>query len=185
VSERAMTKIVLTYEDFVELPDDGNRYELHEGELSVTPSPGARHQLILGNLYLILAPHVRASGRGEIFLSPFDCIMTNITVVEPDLIYLDESRRALLSERAIEGSPTLAIEVLSPYSIRIDRRRKFELYTAHDVTWYWIVDPVARAIEAYHLEEGAYRLVGTLEGNAARSLPPFDDLPLDPAAVWR
>src|SRR3954466_8614257 len=126
-----MTKIVLTYEDYAALPDDGNRYELHEGELSVTPSPSAGHQLVIGNLFLILAPHVRASGRGQLFLSPFDCIMTNITVVEPDLVYIDEARMALLSERAIEGSPTLAIEVLSPSSIRIDRRRKLSLYAAH------------------------------------------------------
>ena len=180
-----MTKIVLTYEDFAALPDDGNRYELHEGELSVTPAPGAHHQLVIGNLFLILAPHVRASGCGEIFLSPFDCIMTNITVVEPDLVYIDEARRTLLSERALEGSPTLAIEVLSPYSIRIDRRRKLALYAAHDVTWYWIVDPVARTIEAFHLEGGACRLVATLEGDTPRALPPFEDLPLDPAATWR
>ena len=180
-----MTKIVLTYGDFAALPDDGNRYELHEGEISVTLAPGPRHQLTIGNLFLILAPHVRASGRGEIFLSPFDCIMTNITVVEPDLVYIDEARRTLLSERALEGSPALAIEVLSPYSIRIDRLRKLALYAAHDVTWYWIVDPVARTIEAFHLEEGAYRLAATLEGDAPSALPPFENLPLDPAAVWR
>jgi Uma2 family endonuclease len=180
-----MSKIILTYDDYAALPDDGLRYELHEGELSVTPAPGARHQLVIGNLHLILAPHVRASGRGEVLLSPFDCIMTDITVVQPDLVYIDDERRRLLSDRAIEGSPTLAIEVLSPYSIRIDRRRKLALYARHDVPWYWIVDPVARRIEAYHLDGGAYRLDATLEGNEPHALPPFVDLPLDPAAVWR
>jgi Uma2 family endonuclease len=179
-----MTRVVLTYEDFARLPDDGKRYELHEGELSVTPSPSPRHQLIIGNLHLLLAPHVRASGRGQIFLSPFDCIMTNITVVEPDLVYIDDTRLPLLSERALEGSPTLAIEVLSPSSISIDRRRKLALYAAHDVTWYWIVDPEARTIEAYRLEGGAYRLDATLQGTEPRALPPFPDLPLDPATVW-
>jgi Uma2 family endonuclease len=185
VTEPAMSKIVLTYEDYAALPDDGLRYELHEGELSVTPAPGARHQLVIGNLFLILAPHVRASGRGEVLLSPFDCIMTNITVVQPDLVYIDEERRRLLSERAIEGSPTLAIEVLSPHSVRIDRRRKLALYAGHDVPWYWIADPVARTIEAYHLDHEAYRLVAMLEADEPRALPPFVDLPLDPAAVWR
>src|SRR2546428_12135130 len=101
-----MTKIVLTYEDFATLPDDGKRYELHEGELSVSPAPTPRHQRIIGNLFLILAPHVRASRCGEVFLSPFDCILTNITVVEPDLVYVDEERLRLVSERALEGSPT-------------------------------------------------------------------------------
>ena len=179
-----MTKIVLTYEDFAALPDDGKRYELHEGELSVSPSPTPRHQRIIGNLFLILAPHVRASDRGEVFLSPFDCIMTNITVVEPDLVYVDDERRRLISERALEGSPSLAIEVLSPSSINIDRRRKMALYAAHDVTWYWIVDPDARTIEAYRLDGTAYRLDGTLEGAAPRALPPFAELILDPSLVW-
>jgi Uma2 family endonuclease len=180
-----MTKIVLTYEDFAALPDDGKRYELHEGELSVTPAPTPRHQLVIGNLFLILAPHVRASGRGQLFLSPFDCIMTNITVVEPDLVYVDDTRVALLSERALEGSPTLAIEVLSPSSVRVDRRRKLALYAAHDVTWYWIVDPDARTIEAYHLVDGAYQLDTRLEGADAHALPPFTDLALIPSEVWR
>ena len=179
-----MMKIGLTYEDYVTLPDDGKRYELHEGELSVTPSPGRRHQEVLLNLTLVLAPHVRASGRGTFFLSPFDCIMTNITVVEPDLVYVDEERRRLISERALEGSPSLAIEVLSPSSITIDRRRKMALYAAHDVTWYWIVDPDALRIEAYRLHAGAYRVEGILEGAEPRALGPFPDLPLEPVAIW-
>ena len=178
-----MTKIVLTYNDFAALPDDGKRYELHEGELSVSPSPTPRHQRTIGKLFLLLAPHVEASGRGEVFLSPFDCIMTNITVVEPDLVYVDDERRRLLSDRALEGSPTLAVEVLSPSSINIDRRRKMALYTAHDVTWYWIVDPNARRIEAYRLDGNAYRLEATLSGTQ-RALPPFPELLIDPAAVW-
>jgi Uma2 family endonuclease len=179
-----MTKIVLTYEDFAALPDDGKRYELHEGELSVTPSPGRRHQTILGRLFVLLTLHVRASGHGEVFVSPFDVIMTNITVVEPDIIYVDDERLRIVSERGVEGSPTLAIEVISPYSKSIDRRRKTALYAAHDVTWYWIVDPDARTIEAYRLEGSAYRLTGKLEGAEPRALPPFPDLLLDPAAIW-
>jgi Uma2 family endonuclease len=179
-----MTNIVLTYEDFAALPDNGNRYELHEGELSVSPAPGHWHQRIIGNLFLLLAPHVRASGHGEVILSPFDCIMTDITVVEPDLVYVDEARRRHVSERGLEGSPSLAVEVLSSSSKNIDRRRKMALYAAHDVTWYWIVDPDARTIEAYRLEGRAYRLAGILEGAQPRALPPFLELLLDPVAVW-
>ena len=158
-----MSKIVLTYDDFVALPDDGKRYELHEGELSVTPSPGRRHQTVLGRLYRILVAHVEASGQGEVFLSPFDVILSN----------------------SVEGGPTLAVEIISPYTGYIDRRRKLGLYARHDVTWYWIVDPKPRTIEVYHLEAGAYARVATLEGTRPRALPPFPDLSLDPAAIWR
>jgi Uma2 family endonuclease len=180
-----MTNIVLTYEDYATLPDDGNRYELHEGELSVTPSPGTVHQQVLMNLTLILVPHVRSTGTGEMLAAPYDCILSDITVVQPDLVYIDGERLARRGPRGVEGAPTLAVEVLSPSTRIIDRRRKLLLYAAHDVTWYWIVDPIERTIETYHLEAGAYRLVASLEGDAARALPPFDDLPLDPAAVWR
>jgi hypothetical protein len=112
-----MTKIVLTYEDFAALPDDGKRYELHEGELSVTPSPGRRHQTILGRLFVLLTLHVRATGNGEVFVSPFDVIMTNITVVEPDIVYVDHERLHTVSERGVEDRQALfAIAGESPTS---------------------------------------------------------------------
>jgi Uma2 family endonuclease len=179
-----MTRIVLTYEDYAALPDDGKRYELHEGELSVTPAPGERHQDILLNLTLLLSAHVRAARRGKLMLSPFDCILSETTVVEPDLVYVDESRRPRVSPRGVEGSPTLAVEIISPYSKQIDRRRKMALYAAHDVTWYWVVDPDARTVEAYRLDGDAYRLEAMLDGPEPRALPPFSDLVLDPLRVW-
>src|SRR5258706_11209680 len=179
-----MTHIVLTYEDFAALPDDGHRYELHEGELSVTPAPGARHQEVLLNLALLLTPYVRAHTAGKLFIAPFDCIMANIRVVERDLLYIDETRRQLLSERALEGAPTLAVEVLSPWTGHIDRRRKMTLYAKHGVEWYWIVDPPARAIDVYRLAGEDYRHDARLEGEAPRALPPFSDLPPDPFPSW-
>jgi Uma2 family endonuclease len=178
------SRIVLTYEDYASLPHDGKRYELHEGELWMMGAPSARHQRILGNLYVILRAHVQASGQGEVFLSPFDCILSNTTVVEPDLVYVDEPRRRLLSERALEGAPTLAVEILSPWSRHIDRRLKMRLYAQHAVDWYWIADGEALTIDAYRRDGDGYRLDATLEGPALRALPPFTDLPLDPAAIW-
>ena len=106
------------------------------------------------------------------------------TIVEPDLLYLDDSRLRFISPRGIEGAPTLAVEIISPYSKQIDRRRKTALYAAHDVTWYWIVDPDAHTIDAYRLEGGTYHLDAKLEAAETRALPPFPDLPFDPAAVW-
>jgi Uma2 family endonuclease len=110
--------------------------------------------------------------------------MTAMTVVQPDLVYVDEQRQRLLEERGLEGAPTLAVEIISPSTGRIDRRTKMGLYARHDVTWYWIVDPDPRVIEAYHLEAGAYRLTARLEGSTRAALPPFADLSLDPAAIW-
>jgi Uma2 family endonuclease len=83
------TRVRLTYEDYAALPDDGRRYELHEGELSVTPAPGLSHQATLGNLFVILSGHVNARGLGELFFAPVDCIVEDITVVQPDLVFIE------------------------------------------------------------------------------------------------
>ena len=178
------TRVRLTYEDYAALPDDGRRYELHEGELSVTPSPGTNHQATLRNLVVIVHGHVSARGLGEVFPAPMDCIFENVTVVQPDLVFVETARRSVISERGIEGAPTLAVEIISPSSAGIDRRRKLQLYARYAVPYYWIVDPPVRTIEAHVLTQGAYREAGTLSGTAEVSLPPFPDLTLDPREIW-
>ena len=77
------SRIVLTYEDYAALPDDGKRYELHEGELSVTPAPGTRHQQVLLNLALTLGPHVRARTSGELFILSVICPAAGSAAVRP------------------------------------------------------------------------------------------------------
>ena len=90
----------------------------------------------------------------------------------------------VISERGIEGAPTLVVEVISPSTGAIDRRRKLQLYARYAVPYYWIVDPPARAIEAHAFAHGRYEEAGVLSGVTPASLPPFGDLMLDPGAIW-
>ena len=177
-------RVILTYKDYEALPADGRRYELHDGELSVTPAPTPRHQEISGNLNEILRGHVKTRGLGKVFYSPIDCILSDITVVQPDLLYLDPGRLNLVSDRGIEGPPTLVGEILSPTTTAIDRSTKRQLYARHGVPHYWIVDPEARTIEAYVLSAGGYQLATRAAGPEAVSLPPFPDLTFVPASLW-
>lgn len=177
-------RVILTYKDYEALPADGRRYELHDGELSVTPAPSPRHQRIVGALHLMLAQHVNSRRLGEVFLSPIDCILSETTVVQPDLVYLDTGRGSLVSNRGIEGPPTLVVELLSPSTTEIDRGTKRQLYARHGVPYYWIVDPEARAIEACILSEGGYQLAARAAGLEAVSLPPFPALAFVPASLW-
>jgi len=179
-----MTRAMLTYADYAALPDDGRRYELHEGELSVTPSPNTQHQRVKANLFDVLRHHVRARALGELFDAPLDCIMSDTTVVQPDILFVASRDASRVSERGVEGAPTLAAEVLSPSTERIDRQRKLDLYARHGVAHYWIVDPVARVIDAHTVESGAYRLAARLAGREPVALPPFDGLALDPSELW-
>jgi Uma2 family endonuclease len=177
-------RTVLTYRDYEALPADGRRYELHDGELSVTPAPGTRHQRVIGAMHVLLRTHVNDRRLGEVFLSPVDCILSDVTVVQPDLVYLDPSRAPLGSERAIEGPPTLVVEILSPSTTRIDRSRKRQLYAQHGIPYYWIVDPEAGTIEAHGLAEGRYALLARVSGGSTVSLQPFPDLAFAPDSLW-
>jgi len=178
-------RVILTYDDYAALPDDGRRYELHEGELLVNPAPSPRHQVVIGNLYMLMAEHVHRHGLGQVFLSPIDVILSRITVLQPDLVYVDTSRLAIITERAIEGAPTLVVEVLSPSTDVRDRGVKQGLYARYGVPYYWIVDPAARTVEALRLGGESHESIAGLDESAPTALPPLTDLSLDPAAVWR
>ena len=177
-------RVVLTYKEYEALPADGRRYEIHEGELAVTPAPSPQHQRISSALNTILKAHVVARQLGEVFYAPVDVILDETTIVEPDLVYLNPARASLVTERGIEGPPALVVEILSLSTTLIDRRAKRQLYGRYRVPHYWIVDPEARTVEALTLAEGTYQLVTRASGPAPVALPPFPDLALVPAALW-
>jgi Uma2 family endonuclease len=183
--DRMPARVVLTYRDFEALPADGRRYELHDGELLVTAAPGLPHQRLVGDLFMLLRQHVQAHALGEVFVSPVDCILSDTTVVQPDVVYLAAAQSSFASARGIEGAPTLAVEIASPSTARIDRGAKLQLYARHGMTYYWIVDPDARSIEAYVLSDGVLQLTGRIAGAGRGSLPPFPGLMIDAAVLWR
>jgi Uma2 family endonuclease len=169
-------KIILTYEDYVLLPNDGKRYEILEGELSVTPTPSTKHQTASVNLLVLLSRYIKERDLGKLFHAPIDVILESTSVLQPDLLFVSKTRQHIIAERAIEGAPDLVIEILSPTTSRTDRVTKAQIYARYDVPAYWIVDPEREAIEIYALEIDAYRLVATLEGKIPMSAPPFKEL---------
>jgi Uma2 family endonuclease len=177
-------RIVLTYEDYAALPDDRNRYELFEGELQVSPSPGARHQDVVLGLGALLRQHVRQHGLGRVFVAPLDVLLSNITVVQPDVLFVSTVRLALVEEPFVRGAPDLVVEVISPTSGRADRGVKQQLYARHGVAHYWLIDPEQRQATAFRLAEGAYEQVASAGGRERFSAPPFADLAIDLAELW-
>lgn len=85
----AKRDVVLTYEDYAALPADGRRYEVHDGELSVTAAPSPQHQMVSGNLFMILRQHVMTKDLGKVIYAPLDVILSETTIVQPDIVYLD------------------------------------------------------------------------------------------------
>ena len=143
----------LTYDDFVLFPDDGKRHEIIDGEHYVTPSPRTRHQIIVGNFYLLIASWLENNPIGRVFLSPLDVVMSNVDIVVPDLLYLSHERAAtVMTEKHARGVPELVVEIASPGTRRRDDGIKRHLYERAGVTEYWIVDPDVDRVRVYRRE---------------------------------
>jgi Uma2 family endonuclease len=183
-----MSKTTLTYRDYEALPNDGRRYEIHDGELSVTPAPSFDHQLVLMNMLRVLFQHVPAVAPGLIMAAPLDVILADspaeTSIVQPDILYIGPDRTARASRRGLEGGPTLAVEILSPSTRTIDRVTKRALYARYDVPYLWLLDPEARTIKAFSLEGGRYVLALSAAGSDPVDLPPFTGLGLVPDSLW-
>jgi Uma2 family endonuclease len=96
---------------------------------------------------------------------------------------VSENRTGIISARGIEGPPTLAVEILSPTTADLDRRRKRALYARRGVPSYWIVDGEARALEMYRWEQGEYALLRRAIGDTIVADEPFPGLAL--TDLWR
>lgn len=102
-----------TVERLRELPDDGNRYEVIDGVLLVSPSPSAVHQRAVGKLHLLLAPHADQVGM-EVFVAPSARTWSPRTEVQPDLVAVPLEDGRLVERFEDVKELALAVEVLSP-----------------------------------------------------------------------
>src|SRR5262245_51070194 len=181
-------KSAFTYRDYEALPNDGRRYEIHDGELCVTAAPSFEHQLILSNLLRVLFRHVPDIAPGLILPAPTDVILADhsdeTTIVQPDILYLAPDRMSVTSRRGLEAAPTLAVEILSPSTRTTDRVVKRRLYARYGTQNLWLVDPDAGVVEALVLEGDRYVLAVSAAGADACDLPPFTGLGLVPDALW-
>lgn len=171
-----------TYADLASFPHDGLRREIIDGELIVSPSPKTRHQRVVGRLYLTIANHIAASGGGEVFVAPLDVVLTERNVIEPDLLFVADDQTEILTEPNVQGTPALAIEVLT--DPRLDRVRKRDLYARFGVAEYWVVDPDADRVEIYRLLGDSYAKPEILEPGETLTYEGLPGLQIDLAALF-
>ena len=137
----------LTYNDFLSFPDDGQRHELIDAEHFVTPSSATVHQRLVGALHLALGNVLKATRLGEVFVAPFDVVLSDHDVVEPDLLVVLADQAGILTDQNVRGAPAIVVEIVSPGTRRRDETLKRRLYERAGVREYWIVDPDGETIE--------------------------------------
>jgi Uma2 family endonuclease len=140
-----------TIEDLDSMPNDGQRYELLQGELIVSPSPERAHQRLVKWLMVRLEIAAEAAHSGEAVVGPMDVRLSPNNLVEPDLFYLREEQVDRFNVNYVEGAPAFVIEIVSPSSGTYDRVRKAVLYRDAGVEEYWVVEPNKRRVFVHAL----------------------------------
>jgi Uma2 family endonuclease len=145
-----------------ELPDDGLRYELVDGELVVTPAPSWIHQRVASGLVLRLGGYLSSSRVGLVSFSPADLAFGEDEILQPDLFVTPLDAQAPIRSWTDVTRLLLAIEIVSPSSARYDRLLKRRRYQRAGVPEYWIVDPDARLVERWRPEDTRPEVVGEI-----------------------
>ena len=157
-------------EEFWALPESMLPTEYINGEIIMAPTPTVVHQTVVGNIYLALREFLRKVDIGKVLLSPLDVVLPTGEVVQPDVFVLvGEELQPARSAKNVQGAPSLAVEILSPGSIKHDTITKRNLYELNGVREYWIVDPEARTIAQLVLQDKRYVLTELAEGDTIRS----------------
>ena len=147
-----------SWSDYLSWPE-GERYELIDGlAYAMSPAPQRRHQEISGEIFR-QASNALKGQPCRVYDAPFDVKLSADedddapTVVQPDITVTCD--RSKLTEQGMTGPPDLVVEIVSPDSGLIDRRRKFDLYERFGVNEYWIVDQDERVVEVWRLDSSS------------------------------
>jgi Uma2 family endonuclease len=155
-----------TYEDYLRLPEGGQRYEVLRGVLHVTPAPAYGHQFSIWRLSVELSRPILEQDLGVLLMAPFDIRLPNRLAdpVEPDLVFFRKGNEPQADDKDFTGVPDLVIEVLSPGTRKVDERIKTSIYREAGIPEYWLVNPKTRTVLIYRLSEDGARYVEWARG---------------------
>jgi Uma2 family endonuclease len=181
----ATTARRLTFDDLDLIPEahPGDRHELIDGELAVTPVPIIKHQIVNANVTSALDRHVRDAGLGMVFHPPTGIRFSPHYLLVPDVCFVARKRLHILGAKTINAAPDLVVEILSPGTRRRDVETKRDVYARFGVREYWIVDLDERMVTVLTLVGNTYVSV-PLTGDGKIQSRVFPDLDLTLAAVF-
>jgi Uma2 family endonuclease len=149
--------------------DETERYEIYDGKLiSISPTPSFYHQELLAKLQILVASFLQQHPLGRLVFAPVDVVFSQDNTSQPDLLFIANENTGIIKTQVL-GAPELAVEILSPSSIRRDRYEKLEQYARFGVKEYWIIDPANRSVEILTLRDARYAVHASAVGTGAVS----------------
>lgn len=179
----ATTTNRLTYDDLVAMQDlpeyEHARLEIIDGELFVAATPTPFHQRVIINVVYAFEPIVRSRRLGVIYTAPLTVRLAPGTAIEPDILYIDWSRRQIVGPKVVDGAPDLVMEMLSPETRNRDLTEKKDRYRRAGVREYWIIDLTTRAVTIFSLVDAQYVEVPVIDEVARSIVVPEFSITLD------
>ena len=175
---------LFTAADYREMPDDGKRYQLIEGELIMAPAPNTFHQFVQRNLLRIIDTYLVRSPLGSVLGAPCNVYLDDQNVYQPDILYVTGEHAARIQHEGIHGAPDLVVEILSPSSAGHDRRKRSHFAAAGTVE-FWQIDPALRQIQRFVFAENTGKPVDLIDEPETFTTPLFPGLPLATAEIFR
>ncbi len=178
---------LITVYDLEATPDDGNIFELFEGELSVAKAPSLKHQELIVRFSTILTNYLDQNPVGRVWSTP-GVIFDEYNSAIPDLVFIVKERiDQIASGIHVVGAPDLAIEIMSPgtENVRRDQIVKRQTYARFGVKEYWIVEPLVEVIEISRLQENVLVSVGIFRNADEIFSPLLPNLKFTVGSVFR
>lgn len=172
----ASEKKAWTDAEFMALPEDGNRYELVDGELVVMGNSGMEHGYIASILIIFLGGFVRTNKLGVICDSSTAFTMKSGNKRSPDVSFVSKQRLQglkRLPKGFFDGAPDLAVEVISPNNTFEEIHQKIVEYFESGSRLVWVINPDEESIVVYHSPKPDRLLGSTDTLNGENIIPNF------------
>jgi len=167
-----------TYQEYAKLPE-GADFQLIDGEIVMTPSPGTVHQEVQARLGFLLQQFLQTTNWGKLFYAPTDVYFTEHDTFQPDILIVSKARFDIIKEQRIEDAPDLVVEILSPSTGYYDLAQKKRVYESFGVSEYWIVDPMEKTVDIFENGENGFGLVSQARRSGRVSSSLLQDFSVD------
>ena len=174
----------LTYQDYAKTPE-GEIWELIDGEQFIPPTPGTAHASVKVRLGSLLHEFVKARGLGQVYPAPFDVVLSDLDVVQPDLLFISNERAEIVTRANVQGAPDLVVEIRSPSTANRDWSIKRDLYAKYGVKEYWVVDPDERRVWVMLLGDDGLEEAGSYGTGDILTSPTLVGLSIDLDDIFR
>lgn len=178
------SSVQFTAADFRELGEGPPYHQLIEGELFMSPSPNLYHQIIAANLSTILMPYAQRERLGRVLAAPMDVFLDDLNVYQPDLLFVSAARASILQEDGIHGAPDLVVEILSPGTARLEKRKRAH-FAQHGTREFWQIDPGLQQIQRFEFARDPAKPTQLIDDGETFTSPLFPGLTISAAEIFK